>query len=147
MAPFHGQSPLDLPLRIVWFLVALVLLTLLGLAVWLNPDPYGTGYGTHQQLGLPPCTFTTVLKIRCPSCGMTTAWAYTVRGQLHKALGANVGGTLLALLAIVLVPWLAVTSIRGRWLFGRPRDMAIVIVAAVVLGVTLVDWCFRLWLG
>jgi hypothetical protein len=31
------------------------LLAMLAAAAWLQPDP--RGFGTHQQLGLPPCTF------------------------------------------------------------------------------------------
>ncbi|RMG03430.1 MAG: DUF2752 domain-containing protein, partial [Planctomycetota bacterium] len=46
---------------------------LLVIAAVLRPSP--TGLGTHQQLGLPPCTFRAMFGSRCPTCGMTTAWS------------------------------------------------------------------------
>ena len=41
--------------RLAVLLLALGLLAPLGVAAMLRPD--GRGFGTHQQLGLPPCTF------------------------------------------------------------------------------------------
>ena len=96
----------SLPAAARWFalLLSLGLLVLLGVAVALTPNE--RGFGTHQQLGFPQCTVLKLFHIRCPTCGMTTAWAYTVRGRLWSAAEANCGGLLLAVLAIVAVPWL-----------------------------------------
>ena len=55
-----------------------------GLAGRLSPDP--RGYGTHQQLGLPGCTFQMLTQWPCPSCGGTTAFAHFVRGQWPSAI-------------------------------------------------------------
>ena len=40
-------------------------LILLSLAIWLEPNP--SGFGTHQQLGLPPCTILFWFDVPCPS--------------------------------------------------------------------------------
>ena len=85
------------------FLAALVgvgLLAALVLASQLQPDP--RGWGTHEQLGLPPCTFLTLVGKRCPACGMTTAWGNVMHGRPLDALAANVGGTVLAVVALVV---------------------------------------------
>src|SRR3954447_16098360 len=58
--------------RLVLAGVAVCLGTVLGVACWLRPDP--RGMGTHQQLGLPPCTFYLYTDVPCPSCGMTTSF-------------------------------------------------------------------------
>lgn len=116
-------------------------------ACLLTPDPAGKGYGTHEQLGLPPCSFTSSVGVRCPSCGMTTSWAYFVRGRVDRAVMSNSGGTLLALIALVTAPWALVTGVRGRFLWGRPSDMGLAVATATVLGVTMVDWVFRLSFG
>src|SRR5690242_10680262 len=51
-----------------------VLAVMLATAWRLTPSP--RGLGTHQQLGLAPCTVEQWFGMRCPSCGMTTAWAH-----------------------------------------------------------------------
>src|SRR3954466_2501001 len=91
-----------------------MLLGLLITAARLTPDP--RGLGTHRQLGLPPCTVVAWFGVRCPSCGMTTAWAHMVRGQLASAVRANCGGALLALAAIAAGPLLIGSAMVGRWI-------------------------------
>ena len=118
------------------------LVTLLAIACWLRPSP--TGLGTHEQLGLPPCTFVVFVGKPCPSCGMTTSWAYVMRGQIWKALLANAGGTVLALGSIVAVPWLLVSAARGRWLFGPPSEGAIIWTGLIFIVITLTNWAVRL---
>lgn len=114
-------------------------------ACFLEPSPQHRG--THQQLGLPPCTFVLVFGLPCPTCGMTTAWAHLVRGEWIEALRANVGGTLLALLNLVAVPWLLLSAARGRWLGWAPSDSATAWTALAIATVTIVDWCVRLVTG
>ncbi len=98
-------------------LVAIVLVLLLAGARWLEPSP--SGFGTHRQIGLPPCTIYALFSIKCPSCGMTTAWALTVRFQFQEALNANIAGTFLCLQAIVSVPYLVVMVMLRRDPLGR----------------------------
>jgi hypothetical protein len=71
---------------------------LLGLAGWIVPDP--TGSGSHRQLGLAPCAMPVLTGLPCPTCGMTTAFAYAVRGQIGKAFHAQPVGLILALLTM-----------------------------------------------
>jgi hypothetical protein len=74
------------------FLLFLVWLAVTIIAFRLAPDPQG--HGTHQQLGLPPCTSVIAFDRPCPACGMTTSWAHTVRGQFVGAFIANPLGSL-----------------------------------------------------
>ncbi len=64
-------------------------------AAWLDPDPGGTG--THRQLGLQACSVLQLTGYPCPTCGMTTAFAHTVRGNLPQALRAQPMGVLICL--------------------------------------------------
>lgn len=118
-----------------------LLVTLLAVAWWLQPDP--SGLGTHHQLGLPPCSFRLFLGMRCPACGMTTSWAHVVRGQLFPALRANSGGTLLALAAAFVGPWLLASGLRGRWLVRPPNEYVVLAVGGVLLLVIVTDWLLR----
>jgi len=121
------------------------LLLLLAVAGVLEPDP--RGFGTHQRLGLPPCTFQQFTGHRCPSCGMTTAWAHLVRGRIVAAWGDNAGGALLGLASLWLAPWALISGWRGRWLV-RPIEPRLVIVAVWLwLAVTLIDWGVRFFLA
>jgi hypothetical protein len=116
--------------------------TLLMIAVLLQPD--SQGFGTHQQLGLPPCTFVLLYGRRCPACGMTTSWSHLVRGEIPSALAANVGGTLLGGIALLLAPWAVVCAVRGRWWLVQPNDALILCLVVLVSVVTLGDWVTRI---
>lgn len=152
LQPFRGIEVVELnpseTARLPWHARLLLaaagggLVALLVTAALLVPST--RGYGTHRQLGLPPCSFQVLFGMRCPSCGMTTSWAYLVRGHVVQSLEANSGGALLAIAALVLGPWSLVSGVRGRWLW-RPLDerLAIVIVVTILV-VTLVDWGVRL---
>jgi hypothetical protein len=122
-----------------------VLLGLLIAATRLTPSP--RGLGTHQQLGLPPCSVLQWFGVRCPSCGMTTSWSYVVRGQVVDALQASAGGALLALTAAVCGPWLVATGLWGRWLLPPPHEIATLALGLTIVAVTLIDWCLKLSLG
>jgi hypothetical protein len=128
--------------RLFALLAGLGLLAALALAARLTPSD--EGLGTHRQLGLPPCTVLELFHVRCPACGMTTAWAHTVRGQLVRAAEANCGGMLLAVLAILLAPWLLASAARGRWLGSAPSATLALTLMVCVIGVTLADWSVRL---
>lgn len=83
-------------------------LALLATAASLTPSP--TGVGTHVALGLPPCPLLALAGVPCPVCGMTTAFALVVRGDVAAAFVAQPFGALVALsvvAAVLLSPTLA----------------------------------------
>jgi hypothetical protein len=121
--------------------LGLVLVTLLITAACLTPSR--RGMGTHQQLGLPPCSMVQILGVRCPACGMTTSWAHLLKGQVFSSLRANAGGTLLGLAALALAPWSLLTALRGRWFWVAPRDEVLLVVSLTIAAVTIVDWLVR----
>ena len=123
-------------------MIGLGLLVPLAVACLLIPDP--SGRGTHQQLGLPPCTIVAVFGKPCPTCGMTTSWAHVVRGQVREALRANVAGAALAVLDLLAVPWLWISAARGYWFGWTPDSTRGAWVCGGLLAVTLVDWVVRL---
>jgi hypothetical protein len=83
-------------------------------AAWLEPS--GSGVGTHEQLGLPACGWIAGLGMPCPSCGMTTAFAFASRGALLDAFATQPAGAVLALAAAIvalIAAWTAVTGSRS----------------------------------
>lgn len=135
-------SGLPFPLRLTLAVAGAGLALLLVISACLRPE--NRGYGTHQQLGLPPCTFMTLFGRPCPSCGMTTSWARLMHAQPLRAVQTNAGGALLAIVALVSAPWMLASSVTGRWFWARPSDNLIVIVAVAIVAVTLLDWTRRL---
>ena len=80
-------------------LLAGALLAPLVIAATLTPD--ARGIGTHEQIGLPMCSWPAALGIPCPSCGMTTAFAYVARVQFMQAFSTQFMGALLAIACAV----------------------------------------------
>jgi hypothetical protein len=128
--------------RVLLVVLAAGLAVVLGLARWVTPDK--RGFGTHEQLGLPPCAFRVITGIPCPSCGMTTSFAYVVRGQLLVAALTNPGGCLLALGAIVLIPWCLVSALAGRTIGLRSPERAAVVTVLIVVALSAVSWTIRI---
>jgi hypothetical protein len=124
---------------------ALVVATPMALAARLTPD--SRGWGTHEQLGWPPCWLQRTTGWRCPSCGMTTAWAYVARGDVPAALETSVGGTLLFAAAGMGALGLVVIAMTGRGPLMRGSPKLTLWVATAWLAVTALDWVRRLAAG
>ena len=112
------------------------------LAASLDPDP--RGYGTHQRLGLPPCTVRALFGVPCPTCGMTTSFANFVRGRFVRSAAANATGSLLATACAAQLPWIAVSVLRGRLVGVRRPDRLALAVALPLAALALAEWGFRL---
>ena len=115
---------------------------LLGLARTLVPDP--RGFGTHLQLGLQPCLFVTMTGRLCPTCGMTTAFAWFTRGRVDRSWRANPAGCMFAMLSIPLMAWLVASAVRNEPVGSRSLSgpMMGLLTAGVVL--SLASWLVRL---
>lgn len=64
------------------------------------------GLGTHQQLGLPQCSFEAEYEMACPTCGMTTAFTLATQGRLIEASVVQPAGAAFAL-GLAMTAWLA----------------------------------------
>jgi hypothetical protein len=113
----YAAAPVPVRLSVGQRLSALVIagacLAVLVTAMWVEPHPRGVG--SHTGLGLHQCQFLARSGLPCPSCGMTTSFAWFVRGNLLASLYVQPMGTVLAVLA-------AVTAWAGLYIgaTGRP---------------------------
>ena len=145
IAPVGTDDRLGRPTRGLLAAFALGLVAVLVVARGLSPDP--RGFGTHTQLGLWPCAFKAMTGRPCPTCGMTTSFAWFARAELSRSWGANPAGVGLASICLVLIPWLLTTSARGRpWPF-RTIESPLVGLSVAVVALTLISWTIRMTIG
>lgn len=140
------ETPTLVPRQRAGLLLLATALTALLVVAWrLEPDR--RGFGTHEQLGLPPCALRRLTGMRCPSCGMTTAWAHLTHGRVGQAVASNLGGTLLAILGILAVPWLLISAAANRYVGFRPSPTGVFALSSFLLLTTLADWFIRWSIG
>lgn len=113
--PSREARPASVSERVLWGCLAVAGLVVLFAAIWIEPDL--RGYGTHTQLGLPPCGFLILTGFPCPGCGLTTAFAYGVRGQWWLAGTSNPLGLILFLIVCAMIPVSVLAAVR-RWSFA-----------------------------
>ena len=106
--------------------------------------PAASGLGTHQQLGLPACTFFRVTGWPCPSCGMTTSFAHAAKLQFAQAIADQPFGFLVFLTTLALAPAAAVLMARRiplARLFDPDRTLRGVY---IYLTLYFLGWCYKL---
>jgi hypothetical protein len=151
LAPKIG-GPYDLPRpervlrrRLIAAAVFLCSAGVLSMAVYLRPD--SRGFGTHQQLGFAPCAMVLTTGYPCPTCGMTTAFSYTVRGRWLRAIYAQPSGFLLALGTVATAGsslWVTVTGRALRW---RIPAMGPVQMSTLLLVLLFGGWGIKILVG
>ena len=117
--------------------------------LWLagSVEPYLAGLGTHEQYGLPPCSLVVLTGYPCPTCGMTTAFAYTVRGELWAAFQAHPGGLAFALATILAFSVSLSVLITGKvWRVNWYRVSPARVTLTIVL-IWLGGWAYKLAVG
>ena len=129
--------------RAIAAILASLALTVLILGAVITPDP--SGMGSHRQLGLPPCGWLLAPGYPCPTCGMTTAFAFATHLQPARALYAQPFGAALAL-ATAIFFWGALhVAIFGSQLarvFERLLAPRIMWFAGAAL---LAAWAYKVW--
>ncbi|MFO1066641.1 MAG: DUF2752 domain-containing protein [Pirellulales bacterium] len=135
--------PLILWEKVVSACVGFGLTVVLVTARMLQPSPFG--YGTHQQLGLPPCTSLWLFGVRCPACGMTTSWSLLLRGRIADSFRVNAGGAILCLIAIGTVLVICYYLIAGRWSRRERLSLSYAILLTVALATAVSQWVARVW--
>lgn len=108
----------------------------------LKPSP--DGIGTHEQLGLPACIFHKFTGIPCPSCGLTTSFAYFAHFDFKASFLTQPFGFLLAAATLSSIPLFAILMYRRiKW----DRLLASLPSRAVTywgLGLMLMGWIYKI---
>lgn len=139
--PEH-RRPLGQLARGALLALALGLVGILAMARRLEPDP--RGYGTHLQLGLQPCAFATLTGRLCPTCGMTTSFAWFARGDLRRAWVVNPAGCLLALGIGPAIVWLVAAAAKGIPVGFRSLEVPLFGVVLIAVSLSIGFWFVRM---
>jgi len=127
--------------KLGWAVAASCAAAVLVIAAALDPDP--RGFGTHTQLGLPPCAFAALTGMACPSCGLTTAFAYMARMDLTCAWHAHALGPLLYVLTVAMVPCCAFACVAGLPLAATLQRLRVPALAVIIAVAALVHFVVR----
>lgn len=128
--------------RLLWWSIVVGCALVLATAASVEPD--ARGYGTHTQLGLPPCGFLLLTGFPCPGCGLTTAFAYGIRGHWVLAARANPLGLVLFLVVGACVPLGVIAALRGWSVDAVIERWALDRWALALAGCAIVVWVMRL---
>lgn len=152
MVPGHDEHRADVPQSFrpfkVWVratLLAIVGLLIVVFVVAWRLDPYDADgrplrLAVHEQLGMKPCHFFRKYDRPCPTCGMTTSFALLMKADVVSSLRANPAGTLFAIWLLALIPWGAISAVRGRWLFGRSIENWLLWGIIAIVGLAVSRW-------
>ncbi len=117
--------------------------TMLGIGLYVNPNPHGLS--THTQLGLPPCGFYTSTGVPCPTCGYTTAVSHVAHGQWLAAILTQPAGAAVGFFAVAATLLAAVGLITGRWfgpsLFFLSWNLRRLLIGVILL--VLLGWGYK----
>lgn len=126
--------------RLAWAAMGLAAWAVLTTAAWLHAD--GRGFGTHQQLGLPPCTFEEMTRVPCPGCGLTTSFTYMAHLSPWRALVAHPMGPVLFLITLgvaIAAPWAAKRGVAVHRVAQHPW-VTLALGLALTLGLGTWGW-------
>ena len=98
--------------RLIGLLFAVIGIAILSVAAALTPAE--EGIGTHRSLGLPQCNWITMMDVPCPTCGMTTAFSNTVRGDFVSGFRAQPLGLVFCVIVAMAVIGGLWTAVLGR---------------------------------
>ena len=112
------------------------------LAWWLSPDP--RGYGTHEQLGLPPCSAELLFGLPCPFCGMTTSFSLMAHQRWRDAFLVQPAGAMGFIATCVVMCGCALAALAGRlpaWVLSDAVVKPALFTAGIILTLA---WVYKI---
>lgn len=119
----------------------LAALAIVALGLWTTPDP--RGFGTHEQLGMPPCQFLVWTGIPCPGCGVTTSVALAAQGEFVASFRNQPFGLFAAIVTPIAAIYALVLHARGRDLGDELRARKLAWIALAIGLIALGGWIWK----
>jgi hypothetical protein len=119
-------------------------LAVLVVAAMLRPSH--SGVGTHEALGLAQCQFLHVTGLPCPSCGMTTSFAWFARGNIIASIYVQPMGTMLAILTCAGV-WAGLyVGVTGKAAHRMLRRVPWLPIVMALMFLWIGAWAWKIWI-
>jgi hypothetical protein len=120
---------------------------MMAVGLYLPPDPYHDGLGTHRQLGFPECGSIVYFGIPCPTCGCTTAVSYVAHGNPVAGFVTQPFGALVGLLGVAGVVLGGLGLVTGKWLGPSPYRVNAYATSLLVVSVAilLLAWVYKIY--
>ena len=131
--------------RLLALVIGAACLGVLTVAMILTPSPEGVG--THTSLaGFQDCQFLRRTGLPCPSCGMTTSFAWFVRGNVLASLYVQPMGFALAVLTTATA-WAALyVAASGKPAYRLLRLMPASYYLIPLFALAVAAWGWKMWL-
>jgi len=127
--------------RVCGLILALACMTVLSIGAALTPDPRGVE--THRQLGLGSCALFQNTGIPCLTCGMTTAYAHMLHGEVLASFKTQPMGALLCVVTGMTMwasLYVASTGLPGAVWLNRFPSMRLVV---IFISLILCAWAYK----
>jgi hypothetical protein len=129
---------------VIAVLVALACLAVLMVAARLTPSP--TGVGTHMPLTSKPCDLLARTGMPCPSCGMTTSFAWFARGNLVASFYVQPMGMVLAVLTAAAF-WVGLyMAVSGKPALVVLRDVPMRYYIIPLFALAVAAWAWKMFI-
>ena len=125
---------------LVAYVVAVVILMVFLHAV----VPDARGFGTHEQLGMTPCSWPRSMGIPCPTCGCTTAASHLAHGEFLTAVVVQPFGVFFTVAGLYGV-WLALFHLAtNRSLMWRISTWPWARLLLLTICLCLLAWVYKI---
>ncbi len=141
-APPTTPVRLSLYARCIALVVAAACATLVVTALRLTPAPEGVG--THTDLGYLACNMLLKSGVPCPTCGMTTSFAWFFRGNLVASAYIQPAGFVAALLVAMILPLALYEAITARPIHRLLKYLPGKMLLLTGAGIFLLGWGWKI---
>ncbi len=107
--------------------------------------PRTSGHGTHEALGLPPCSMYAFTGTPCPTCGYTTAFSHVAHGELLTAFVVQPAAALLALAVAAAWAIALVVLVTGRPVHRRFAGLVRTNTLWAVIAIVGAAWAYKIF--
>ena len=140
------QAPLAASEGVILVLSSLAILAFF---VWiaLATEPDVRGHGTHEQLGMTPCSWPILYDEPCPTCGVTTSVSWLAHGRPDVSLWTQPFGFGLGVASLLWVVLSLRSLLKRESLLFRVSQWPLlwILLAAVVLLFVAWGWVYWTW--
>jgi hypothetical protein len=144
-SPHIDVERLSVAHRLGAALLAIAVIAPLCIGSQLFPSP--TGIGTHTQIsGMQKCWFEARTGIPCPSCGMTTSFAYFARGNIVASFYIQPMGCVLAALSIMAFWTGMYLALTGRPVHRLLDRLPVKVIGLFFMWFGLTAWAWKIYI-